>query len=226
MGKGIAYQFKMRFPEMNAEYVKQCKSHKLRPGILHTYFEGTKLIVNFPTKDKWREKSKMDYITSGLDALVTLIKEKQIPSIAIPPLGSGNGGLIWSEVKQLIIEKLSSLEDAVDIYVYEAEAVCKHIDIIASVNRYGSDRIFVDRCGEDFAVLMVGVVAADLGPARCGEDRLNLTAAEGIAETLYGISISCRLKRCCFISTVDILKIHRCQIRHGKPPSRDLIPRL
>lgn len=119
MGKGIAYQFKMRFPEMNAEYVKQCKSHKLRPGMLHTYFEGTKLIVNFPTKDKWREKSKMDYITSGLDALVTLIKEKQIPSIAIPPLGSGNGGLIWSEVKQLIIEKLSSLEDAVDIYVYE-----------------------------------------------------------------------------------------------------------
>lgn len=119
MGKGIAYQFKMRFPEMNAEYMKQCKSHKLRPGMLHTYLEGSKLIVNFPTKDKWREKSKMEYITSGLDELVTLIKEKQITSIAIPPLGSGNGGLIWSEVKQIIIQKLSCLAETVDIYIYE-----------------------------------------------------------------------------------------------------------
>lgn len=119
MGKGIAYQFKMRFPEMNAEYVKQCKSHNLRPGTLHTYLESSKLIVNFPTKDKWREKSKMEYITSGLDALVTLIKEKQIFSIAIPPLGSGNGGLIWNEVKQVIIQKLSCLDETVDIYIYE-----------------------------------------------------------------------------------------------------------
>lgn len=119
MGKGIAYQFKMRYPEMNAEYIKQCKSHKLRPGKLHSYLEGSKLIVNFPTKDKWREKSKMEYITSGLDALVDLIKEKQIPSIAIPPLGSGNGGLIWSEVKKNIIKKLSCFGDEVLIYVYE-----------------------------------------------------------------------------------------------------------
>ena len=119
MGKGIAYQFKMRFPEMNAEYVKQCKSHNLRPGILHTYLENSKLIVNFPTKDKWREKSRMEYITSGLDALVTLINEKQITSIAIPPLGSGNGGLNWSEVKQVIIQRLSCLDDTVEIYIYE-----------------------------------------------------------------------------------------------------------
>lgn len=93
MGKSIAYQFKMRFPQTNAKYVKQCNLHNLRPGMLHTCLEDSKLIVNFPTKDKWREKSKMEYITSSLDALVTLIKEKQIPSIAIPPLGSGNGVL-------------------------------------------------------------------------------------------------------------------------------------
>lgn len=119
MGKGIAYQFKMRYPEMNAEYVKQCKLHHIRPGMLHCYLEGSKLIVNFPTKDKWREKSKMEYITSGLDALVDLIKEQQIPSIAIPPLGSGNGGLIWSEVKKIIIQKLSCFGDEASIYVYE-----------------------------------------------------------------------------------------------------------
>ncbi len=119
MGKGIAYQFKMRYPMMNEDYVKKCKSHQLRPGILHTFLEDSKLIVNFPTKDKWREKSKMEYISSGLDSLIELIKEKNISSLAIPPLGSGNGGLIWSEVKQLIIEKLSCFEDEVKIYVYE-----------------------------------------------------------------------------------------------------------
>lgn len=77
------------------------------------------MIINFPTKDKWREKSKMEYIDSGLDALVDLIKEKNITSIAIPPLGSGNGGLIWNDVKQLIVQKLSIVSDKVTIYVYE-----------------------------------------------------------------------------------------------------------
>lgn len=119
MGKGIAYQFKLRYPEMNADYVKKCKSHHLKPGVLHSFSENSKLIINFPTKDKWREKSKMEYIVSGLDALVELIKEKSITSIAIPPLGSGNGGLIWSDVKQLIVQKLSSVNDKVTIYVYE-----------------------------------------------------------------------------------------------------------
>lgn len=86
--------------------------------MLHSYLEDSKLIVNFPTKNKWREKSKMEYIVSGLDALIDLIKEKHITSIAIPPLGSGNGGLNWSEVKQVIIQKLSCLSEDVDIYIY------------------------------------------------------------------------------------------------------------
>ena len=119
MGKGLAYQFKQRYPNMNAEYVKKCKAHQLQPGMIHSYLEDSKLIVNFSTKNKWREKSKKEYITSGLDALIALIKEKQITSVAIPPLGSGNGGLNWNDVKQVIIQKLSCLGDEVDIYVYE-----------------------------------------------------------------------------------------------------------
>ncbi len=119
MGKGIAYQFKLRYPNMNAEYVKECRAHRLQPGILFSYPENSKLIVNFPTKNKWREKSKMEYIVSGLDALIDLIKEKHITSIAIPPLGSGNGGLNWNEVKQVIIQKLSCFDDDVEIYIYE-----------------------------------------------------------------------------------------------------------
>lgn len=119
MGKGIAYQFKLRFPEMNLEYERKCKSRDLYPGKLHCYNTGNKLIINFPTKDKWREKSKMEYIVSGLDELVKIIKEYNITSIAIPPLGSGNGGLIWSDVKREIIKRLKDISDKTDIYVYE-----------------------------------------------------------------------------------------------------------
>lgn len=119
MGKGIAYQFKMQFPEMDREYVNKCKKNELIPGKLYCYDAGYKLIINFPTKNKWREKSKMEYIISGLNELVEVIKKYSISSIAIPPLGSGNGGLKWSEVKEVVIQKLTDLSKNVDIYIYE-----------------------------------------------------------------------------------------------------------
>ena len=77
MGKGIAYQFKLHYPRMNADYVRECKSHRLKTGKLHVFEEDSRLIVNFPTKNKWREKSKMDYIDDGLDELVKLIQERK-----------------------------------------------------------------------------------------------------------------------------------------------------
>ncbi|MBE6876542.1 MAG: Appr-1-p processing protein [Ruminococcus sp.] len=119
MGKGIAYQFKLRFPEMNIEYMKECRNHRLTPGKLYCYQTENKFIINFPTKNKWREKSKMEYIISGLDELVKIIKMQKLLSVAIPPLGCGNGGLTWSEVKTIIIEKLSVISDDVDVYIYE-----------------------------------------------------------------------------------------------------------
>lgn len=119
MGKGIAYQFKLKYPEMNADYVKLCKAHRLTPGVLHCYETADKLIINFPTKDKWREKSKMEYIFLGLDALIQKVKEYNISSIAIPPLGSGNGGLIWNEVRNLIVQKLTDISENIDIFIYE-----------------------------------------------------------------------------------------------------------
>ena len=105
MGKGIAYQFKLKFPNNNKDYIKACKSGVLRPGKLHFYREAGKIIINFPTKDKWREKSQIKYIEDGLDSLILLIEELNIKSIAIPPLGSGNGGLVWADVKQILAEK-------------------------------------------------------------------------------------------------------------------------
>ncbi|PSA96912.1 type II toxin-antitoxin system antitoxin DNA ADP-ribosyl glycohydrolase DarG [Bacillus halotolerans] len=119
MGKGIAYQFKLKFPENNKDYVKACKTGELHIGKLHYFKEDGKIIVNFPTKNKWRAKSRMEYLEKGLDELVPLIEKLEIQSIAIPPLGSGNGGLVWSEVKKLIEEKLIAVDEKVQIFIYE-----------------------------------------------------------------------------------------------------------
>lgn len=118
MGKGLAYQFKLKYPNNNVDYIKACKTGLLTIGHLHLYRESEKLIINFPTKDKWRAPSKIEYINKGLDDLKRIITEQRIKSIAIPPLGSGNGGLNWLDVKSIIVEKLSSLSD-IDIYVHE-----------------------------------------------------------------------------------------------------------
>lgn len=119
MGKGIAYQFKLQFPDTNTDYVKACKKGTLRPGQLHYFREHGKIIINFPTKDKWREKSRIGYIENGLDSLIDLIYDLGIKSIAIPPLGSGNGGLKWDDVRAVISDKLKNISSFVDIYVYE-----------------------------------------------------------------------------------------------------------
>lgn len=119
MGKGIAYQFKLQFPDNNKDYIKACKNGELQPGKLHFYKEHEKIIINFPTKNKWREKSKIEYIEKGLDELVKLIVNLNIKSIAIPPLGSGNGGLNWSDVKSVIEKKLYDISNVIDIYIFE-----------------------------------------------------------------------------------------------------------
>lgn len=118
MGKGLAYQFKKKFPEMEQDYVKVCLDGELYPGKLHIYQEKNFLIINFPTKKKWREKSKIEYIIIGLRKLKEEIIKRGINSVAIPPLGAGNGGLNWNEVKTEINRELLDIEDVV-FEVYE-----------------------------------------------------------------------------------------------------------
>lgn len=125
MGKGIALECKHRYPKVYNEYRSYCFHKKLLPGNLliigHFISEGhddNRLIINFATKDHWRYPSKIEWIEKGLQALRTAISNYQLKSIAIPPLGCGNGGLSWNEVKPLIAEALKELE-GVDIRVYE-----------------------------------------------------------------------------------------------------------
>lgn len=119
MGKGIAYQFKVKFPENNKSYVKACKNGSLRPGSLHVFVEDGITIINFPTKDRWREKSRLSYIETGLDEFLKALPELHVKSIAIPPLGCGNGGLQWSVVKKLLEEKLNGVGAEYTFLIYE-----------------------------------------------------------------------------------------------------------
>jgi len=124
MGKGVALEFKRRWPANYRAYRKACDSKSLRPGKLLIVDNGglidnasPRWLINFPTKDHWRSKSKIEYIESGLDELVREIRRLNIKSIAMPPLGCGNGGLDWNEVRQLIDAKLKPLTE-VEIEVY------------------------------------------------------------------------------------------------------------
>src|SRR3989338_8817293 len=117
MGKGLAKEFKERFPEMFKEYARVCKRGELQQGKLFVYDELEKKVVCFPTKDNWKGPSKYEFIEAGLKTLHENYKAWGITSIAIPPLGSGLGGLDWKKVKELIIRYLQDLP--VDIEIYE-----------------------------------------------------------------------------------------------------------
>lgn len=116
MGKGIAYQFKLEYPLNFESYAQYCKQKLLRPGKLHIFKENGKTIINFPTKDKWRAKSKYEYIEDGLRELKKTLIEQNIKSISIPPLGCGNGGLEWGKVKELILSSLQEVDTEIRLY--------------------------------------------------------------------------------------------------------------
>lgn len=122
MGKGIALQFKQAFPKNFKQYAAACKTNNLQPGKLLAVWDesvatGKKLIINFPTKLHWKNPSQYQYVEDGLAALAKLIEAENIPSIALPALGCGNGGLNWAAVREMIVKYLNALP--VDIYVYE-----------------------------------------------------------------------------------------------------------
>src|SRR5690606_33190457 len=129
MGKGIALQFKKLFPTNYKLYKELCDKKEFKIGQLlvvtdHNVITGEKTIINLPTKKHWRSPSEYNYIEKGLTELLNVINDNQIKSIAIPPLGSGNEGLQWYKVKELIDEKLSEVKNC-EITVYEPNADVK-----------------------------------------------------------------------------------------------------
>ncbi len=138
MGKGLALQFKKAFPENFKKYKAACDSGEVRTGKMFvTKYQDMlddKYIINFPTKNHWKGNSKIEYIEEGLADLVRKIKELDIKSVAIPPLGAGLGGLPWGEVKALILEAFADLE-GVKVTIYEPKGNPRSTEIVNNTKR-------------------------------------------------------------------------------------------
>ncbi|WP_260303013.1 macro domain-containing protein [Xanthomonas sp. 3307] len=117
MGKGIAQAFKRRYPAMFEDYAVRCREGRVRIGEPYLYAEASGIrILNFPTKRHWRSPSRLEDIAAGLDYLAAHLRAWDVRSLALPPLGCGNGGLAWDDVGPLIYRTLAHLP--VDIEVY------------------------------------------------------------------------------------------------------------
>ncbi len=122
MGKGVALAFKEAFPANFKLYKAACETKQIGIGKIFVTETGQffpRFIVNFPTKNHWRYPSKYEWIEAGLIDLAGWMSANKIKSIAIPPLGSGNGKLDWKRVKPMIIKYLNRFETEVDIYIIE-----------------------------------------------------------------------------------------------------------
>lgn len=157
MGKGIALMFKEAFPENLRAYTVACKAKELQVGRMFVterkdLVGGPKWIVNFPTKEHWRNPSKLEWIVEGLSDLKRFIIENDVRSIALPPLGSGNGGLDWRKVRPLIEQALGELEK-VEVVVYEPTARYQNVAKPSGVEKLTPARALVAELVRRYSVL-------------------------------------------------------------------------
>lgn len=145
MGKGIALMFKDAYPENFRAYEVACKEGRVEVGRVFVTerhdLVGPRWIVNFPTKKHWRHGSKLEWIAQGLDDLVSVTEQHGIRSIALPPLGAGNGGLPWPKVRELIEERLGDLD--LDVTVYEPTSTYQNVAKRAGVEKLTPARALV-----------------------------------------------------------------------------------
>jgi O-acetyl-ADP-ribose deacetylase (regulator of RNase III) len=135
MGKGIALQFKQAFPENFKQYERACRAGEVQLGKMFVVSTDSLLppryIINFPTKDHWKNRSRLESIESGLQDLVAKVRKLGIESIAIPPLGCGNGGLDWGQVRPSIEAAFAPLPD-VEVLVFEPQGALAVDEIAVS----------------------------------------------------------------------------------------------
>ena len=121
MGRGLALQFRRRFPANFEAYREACTHREIQPGFCH-FFDADarqpRFIVNFPTKRHWRDRSRIEDIRAGLDDLALFLDNATIRSIAVPPLGCGLGGLPWPDVRSLLLDRLAPSKH-VSILIHE-----------------------------------------------------------------------------------------------------------
>ena len=119
MGKGVALEFKKRYPSMFEDYKKRCELNQIKPGHLYLWENDKVQILNFPTKRHWQDQSLLSDIEDGLKFLANNYIDLGIDSLAMPAIGCGLGGLDWNQVKPLIDKYLGYIPD-LEVYVYES----------------------------------------------------------------------------------------------------------
>ena len=138
MGRGIALQFKRAYPTMFKAYERDAKAGQIELGRMHVYptgsLSGPRYIINFPTKGHWRARSRLSHVKAGLVDLVATVRQLDITSIAVPPLGCGNGGLSWSQVRPLIFDAFAQLPN-VDVIVYPPDGAPEAASMVDNTTR-------------------------------------------------------------------------------------------
>lgn len=165
MGKGIALMFKEAFPDNFKAYAAACENGDVKTGRVflttRDQFIGPKWIINFPTKEHWRSPSKIEWIEEGLNDLKRVIEEKKIRSIALPPLGSGNGGLDWSQVRPKIEAALSELRD-VEVVVYEPTHKYQNVAKRSGVEKLTPARALIAELVRRYSILGLGCTLLEI----------------------------------------------------------------
>jgi O-acetyl-ADP-ribose deacetylase (regulator of RNase III) len=180
MGAGIALEFKLRYPEMFEDYVRKCEQKEIRIGRPRLFRYSEDLwIMNFPTKNHWRNPSKMSYIEEGLKYFIENYKKVNIDSIAFPKLGTNNGGLDWNDVKT-VMEKYLKRAD-IDVYICldekeEAEGI--EAKMVNSLNEF-TDKMLVNQIG--ITKRQANIVKSNMPIKRFWE----LSKVKGIGEKTY-----------------------------------------
>lgn len=122
MGAGIALEFRLRYPEMYKKYVNLCNEKKIAPGMLWLYKSPKKWVLNFPTKNDWKDPSEEEYLHKGLEKFIATYKVKNIQSIAFPLLGADKGKIDSETSLSIINFYLKNIDIETEIYIYNPSA--------------------------------------------------------------------------------------------------------
>ena len=140
MGKGIALDFKLRYPEMFKEYQRICFRHILKPGQILPYTKSSPIILNFAIKDDWKDPSKIEWIGQTLQKFVDNYHSIGLTSVAFPWMGAMNGGLPFEVIQQLTRQYLSKLDDIeVEVYEFDPDVPCA---LFNSLKRIVAEKIY------------------------------------------------------------------------------------
>ncbi len=156
MGKGIALMFKERFPDIFKDYAAACKNKRVQTGRMFVtptgQLHGPRWVIHFPTKRHWRHPSKLEWIDEGLADLRRVLVANKIDSVAIPPLGAGNGKLEWADVKPMIEKHLADLP-AVQVIVYEPTRAYQNVSKTTGVEKLTAARALIAEMIRRYEVL-------------------------------------------------------------------------